>query len=236
MPFSLFVPAFLSPRTRSAFSAGPRPVGRSSGAAAVLAFIVAIAAASLTAPASGSMVVTVEDTAEGLKFSYSGSLNITASDTWSGNNVSAITGGGGIDQFYSVTSNAQYVSIAGYTTSAPNGFFTESFFTTSTAKPADSGPSFGVRDGSLGMLVVLPNGYTGGTTLNGYGIISGQTIASTGFYDQVLTITSGSAAGETITLQATAVPEPSTWALGAFALACGGWQLKRRRRALGVKT
>jgi hypothetical protein len=185
------------------------------------------------------MVVTVEDTAEGLKFSYSGSLNITASNAWSGNNVSSITGGGGIDEFYSVTSAPQWVSIGSfgvdYTTSAPNGFFTESFFSTSTVKPFNSGDSFGVRAGSLGMLVVLPNGYTGGTTLNGYGIISGETIASTGFYDQVLTITTGSAATESITLQTAAVPEPSTWALGAFALACGGWQLTRRRRALRLK-
>ena len=41
--------------------------------------------------------------------------------------------------------------------------------------------------------------------------------------------------GPVSNVQAVGVPEPSTWALGAFALACGGWQLTRRRRALRVK-
>jgi peroxiredoxin len=65
------------------------------------------------------------------------------------------------------------------------------------------------------------------------------TIASTGIQNQVYTFNAGGTpsatppgmVGETISF----VPEPSTWALGAFALACGGWQLTRRRRALRVK-
>jgi len=238
MPFSFSVPAFLSTRARCAFRTSRQPVARRSGAAAVLASIVAIAAASLTAPASGSMVVTVEDTAQGLKFSYSGSLKIQPTASFNAGSTTAIAGDGSIqDQFYSANGIIGFVSIGSdYTHLAPaDGFFSIDFSPTSTPRGTNTSDAFGLRAGAGGMLIFLAPDYTSEDPIDGYGTILGRTIASTGFYDQVFTITGGSAAGETITLQAAPVPEPSTWALGTLALACGGWQLTRRRRARRVK-
>jgi hypothetical protein len=183
------------------------------------------------------MVVTVEDTAEGLKFSYAGSLNILPAASFDAGNSTSITGDGStLDQFYSATALIGYVSIGtNYTHLAPDGFFSNDFSATSTPRGSNTSAAFGLRAGLGGMLIMLPTDYTKGDFIDGYGIKGGQTIASTGFYDQVFTITSGDAVGETITLQTAAVPEPSTWALGTLALACGGWQLTRRRRALRVK-
>ncbi len=244
MPFSFSVPAFLSPHARSAFRVGPRPVGRRSSAAAVLASIVAIAAASLTAPASASMLVTYEDTAGGLKFSYTGSFPVSAGASTTISPAQQIQGASFRDAFYNTninnpTNTGFLIDITTYTTSVTNGIFTNKSLVITENPPNNSGDIFGIyidpRSPPNPAQLRLPSNYTSGNTITGEATFSTASVASTGIQNQVITFTSGALSGQTVTFQAAAVPEPSTWALGAFALACGGWQLTRRRRALRVK-
>jgi hypothetical protein len=239
------VPALLIPHTGSAFHANPRRVGRRSGAAAVLASIVAIAAAGLTAPASGGMVVSYEDTAGGLKFSYTGSFNYTSAQggtTVSTEIGSQVNSGSVNDRMVSLNGGWSSVGVYSFSTSVSD-LFTQLFSVDNTGN-ISSGDSFGVvqnidNNGPY-IQFYLPGPYNANSTIQGSAVFPGHTIASTGIQDQVYTFNSGGIfptdaglVGDTISFQA--VPEPSTWALSAFALACGGWQLTRRRRALREK-
>ena len=243
------VPALLIPHTGSAFHANPRRVGRRSGAAAVLASIVAIAAAGLTAPASGGMVVSYEDTAGGLKFSYTGSFNYTSGQggtTVSTEIASGVNSGSVVDRMVSLNGGFASVGVYSFSTSVSD-LFTQLFSLDNTGN-ISSGDSFGVvqnYDNTNGPYIqmYLPGPYVANSVIQGSAVFPGHTIASTGIQDQVYTFNSGGTfatdpglVNDTISFQAVqTVPEPSTWALGAFALACGGWQLTRRRRALRVK-
>jgi hypothetical protein len=183
------------------------------------------------------MVVTVEDTVGGLKFSYGGALSINASNSFSGNTSTILNDG--FDFFRSWKGRYAFVDLSrSFSSSSTGGFFAVRFTENTITTPAATGDTFGVQtNGSNSMILYLPDTYSSGDDIIGSATFPTATIANTGFQNQVFTFTAGagSLAGETITFQAAAVPEPSTWALGAFALACGGWQLTRRRRALRVK-
>jgi hypothetical protein len=255
MPFSFSVPAFLSPRARSAFSAGPRPVGRRSGAAAVQASMATIAAASLTRRTSAmsacslrgchiggflaalvfaiavntshaAVTITLQEQGNDVVATASGNLNLAALTLSAGTN----TQGGAIVPAVSVISLGPVQTSVAYDdyrgATGPSSFGT-GFGAFPTAFSGDFVATSGTSS------IRVPVGYSGGS------INSTATWANTDFAtlgvtpgDYVWSWGSGANA-DTLTLSAgTPVPEPSTWALGAFALACGGWQLTRRRRAL----
>ncbi len=260
MPFSFSVPAFLSPRARSAFSAGPRPVGRRSSAAAVLASIVAIAAASLTRRTSAmsacslrgchiggflaalvfaiavntshaAVTITLQEQGNDVVATASGTLNLAALTLTDNGNTSNGVIGPSRGHITLGPPPPGLSAFDGYTTaSGPTSFGFGNFVGATTF----SGDYLGVTNS--GTMIRVPDGYSGGS------ISSSATWANTDFAtlgvtpgDYVWSWGSGDAT-DTLTLSAvTPVPEPSTWALSGFALACGGWKLTRRRRALRVK-
>ena len=259
MTFSFSVPAFSGPRSSSAFCAGPRPVGRSSSAASVLASMATIAAASLTRRTSAmsarslrgyhiggflaalvfaiavntsqaAVTITLQEQGNDVVATASGTLNLAAltltdSGNFSGGFISPSNASISLGAFQGSIPFDGYSNATG-----PSSFGVLGNFVNATTF---SGDYVGVVNGNT---IRVPDGYNGGS------INSNATWANTDFAtlgvtpgDYVWSWGSGDAT-DTLTLSAgTPVPEPSTWALGAFALACGGWQLKRRRRALRLK-
>ena len=257
MPFSFSVPASLSPHASSAFRTNQRPVGRRSGTAAVLPSIVTIAAASLSRHTSAmlarsvrgchiggflaalvlamtvnasqaAVVITFQEQGNDVVATASGTLNLAALTLRNNGNFS----GGFLGPAAAVivlgpTSNTS--PFDGYTDiTVSGGFGAGSFLPTTTF----SGDYVGAFSNQLR----VPDGYVSGTAISSTATWANTDFATLGVTpgDYVWSWGSGGNA-DTLTLSASAVPEPSTWALSAFALACGGWQLTRRRRALREK-
>ena len=259
MPFSFSVPASLSPRASSAFRTNQRPVGRRSGTAAVLASIVTIAAASLSRHTSAmlarsvrgchiggflaalvlvtavnasqaAVVITLQEQGNDVVATASGTLNLAALTLRNNGNFS----GGFLGPAAAVivlgpTSNTS--PFDGYTDiTVSGGFGAGGDYAFSTTFSGD-------YVGAFGNQLRVPDGYVSGAAISSTATWANTDFATLGVTpgDYVWSWGSGGNA-DTLTLSAaTPVPEPSTLALGAFALACGGWQLTRRRRALREK-
>lgn len=257
MPFSFSVPASLSPRASSAFRTNQRPVGRRSGTAAVLASIVAIAAASLSRHTSAmlarsvrgchiggflaalvlvkavnasqaAVVITLQEQGNDVVATASGTLNLAALTLTDNGNFS----GGFLapaPSWIVLRPTSNIAPYDGYTAiTAPGGFGPGPFKQPTTFSGDYVGP--------LNNDLRVPGGYVSGTAISSTATWANTDFATLGVTpgDYVWSWGSGGNA-DTLTLSASAVPEPSTWALGAFALACGGWQLTRRRRTLRGK-
>jgi hypothetical protein len=234
MPFSFSVPAFLSSRARSAFRAGPRPVGRRSGAAAGLAFIVAIAVAGLTRRtvatsarsvrgchivgflaalvlgiagnmSQAAVTITLQEQGNDVVATASGTLNLAALSQ--GRNGTADGSIAPRDAYITLGPGwPQSVAIDGYTgATGPVSFGTLATYDFVTSF---SGDYLGI----IGTEILVPDGYSGGS------LQSNATWANTDF--ATLGVTPGEyvwswgsgANADTLTLSAaTPVPEPSTW-------------------------
>ena len=227
MPFSFSVPAFLSPCARSAFRVGPRPVGRSSSAAAVLASIVAIAGACLTAGVGeGAVMINIYEEGGDLIMSASGDYDLTNATTTGSQsqlNQPIVLPG----TLYGFTTPLVFLYPATFSSSLTGNRV--DFDTETVTNPFFFWSSQGVVAFSGGLTGSVNESATAfNTTLAANNLVAGESI----------TVTWGNGGVNeqgTVNVGVAPVPEPSTWALGAFALACGGWQLTRRRRALRVK-
>jgi hypothetical protein len=99
-----------------------------------------------------------------------------------------------------------------------------------------TGDLFGVTVNLRELNLILPTGYSSGSTLSGTSTYAGSTFASLGMTPGTYVWTWGSGANaDSFTLRivsAAAVPEPSTLASGLVAVcALGVWQTWRRRVA-----
>jgi PEP-CTERM motif len=97
-----------------------------------------------------------------------------------------------------------------------------------------SGPLFGVNGSGFfdAPALYIPSGYTSGTALSGSSTFDGQTIASLGLTPGTYVYTWGSGAdADSLTVNISGVPEPSTWAmmlLGFAGLGLAGYRTARK--------
>jgi len=229
MTFSFSVPEFLSPRTRSAFSAGPRPVGRRSSAAAVIAASIAALLFTMVGQAPAAVVISFTEQGGDVVAAMSGTLNLTD-----------LTSPGGGTQFGFVRPDSGFltlgVSPASNSFTIYNGIQTppnSGVFGTggTTLTSSFTGDVFGIVSVPTPSLRV-PVGYTSGAALSSTTTFTGTTLAGLGITpgDYVWSWGSGPNA-DTATLSASAVPEPTTWALLATAAGLGAFSTRRRIRA-----
>jgi PEP-CTERM motif len=108
-----------------------------------------------------------------------------------------------------------------------------------TSGSSGSGDTFGVNaapDIVNSSLLIVPTGYTSGTTLAGSSIYDGQTLASLGLTPgtYVYTWNRSPAQDDSLTVKIGSIPEPATWAtmlLGFAALGFAGFRATRRSAA-----
>jgi hypothetical protein len=79
-----------------------------------------------------------------------------------------------------------------------------------------------------GDIVLIPVPFKGGRS-GGCWDVSGSNLSAS---DRLVRLASADSACRGFRLASpVAVPEPSTWVMGLTGIACGGWQMYRRRRA-----
>lgn len=180
----------------------------------------------LAAPARAAVVITLQEQGSDVVATASGTLNVADLSLTDFGNFSTgfINPDGGNIVLGSV--GGVFSPYHGYTSiTGPSSYGGGSLFKTPTSF---SGDYVGV---ALGSQLRVPENYTSGTTISSTATWANTDFATLGVTpgDYVWSWGSGANA-DTLTLNASAVPEPSTWALAIGGLVCGGWSLARRRR------
>ena len=156
---------------------------------------------------------------------------ITGSGTINFSALSLYVNGGGTTRIYPAgallySGSTGFTSFNGFNGGGLKG--PANFGTGGLILPSSGTGSFVGIDGS-DLVLLLPSGYTSGTSLTDTSTYLGQTFTTLGFTPGTYTYTWGSGANAD-SLTITGVLEPTTWALLGFgALVVGAMNLRRRR-------
>jgi len=197
------------------------------------AALLAVGVAFTTAARAGTVTITFEEVGSNVQATFSGSLALTDLDFF----FNEFADGAYVEPtgpaFYSRTFSQFLEDNVGRweasTVSGPESFGSGSF--TSADSLSGNPFAFDVNAGEEGSYATLwlPLGYTANQALSGTTIWNNTTFAGLGITPGTYTWSLGGGT-DSIVLQTQAVPEPSTFVLGAAGLACAAW-LRHRRRA-----
>jgi hypothetical protein len=182
----------------------------------------ALLLASVAGTADAGEVITVSQVGSDVVATGSGSLDLTGlSFRFSGVDSPGVTPLDGVLALGPpITSADTYTGATG-----PGSFGGGSF----TRASSGTGDIFAV-EAALGDIVV-PEGYTSGTSLSGSATFDDTTIAGLGLTPGTYTYSWGSGgAAQTLTVSVSAVPEPSSMAMAGIAVAAGLIVAARRHR------
>jgi hypothetical protein len=180
-------------------------------------------------PAQAGYVVTLTQQGSNVVATGSGSIDLTGLSFFEGNGDTA-----GI-----VPANA--VILTGPTSNTLDSYYTGFTGPTSfgsggdTAASSGSGDIVGI-DGSGafigGAAIAVPTSYLSGTSLSDTATYAGETLSGLGMTPGTYEWTWGTGANQNFTVEISAVPEPSTWAMMLLGFAGLGFAGYRQRRKL----